>query len=645
VQNYENDFTSLLLHFSFFMYSINVSNYVFSESLEISVIEYRLIQLFEMLEKINTPHFFPSIIFNETFWQLPNEKKLSVLSFNQIDWILQNPIHASFFFVDPGILDVLRSVKVAYFSYSKVDFKSLIDFLRSKNIFSITEFASFGDVQQSPIVALNKLFSDNEEVKQIPVNKNHIDRFDTLAKISAVKFYTRFVKQKNINILVLGSGKDSLYWEFFFKSLKILDTKQKTKILSNLSIFYTSPLQKTLDNFGESFASNPVLNELYTNQQLNLDILDITNFKTKVEFNYIYSCFNLSYQPADIFIKSGRDIYNLVGRLVYTENKDPGITVKKVAEFQSPFSSNTSLEHKDLEAVDIEISANVYTNKKIIDLIEKNLGFLEGTYVRFSSVILNFLIHAVQSLKSNGYIEIWDINETRESLHFQSVYRNNNETVFLPVNYDLYSNILRSFKDITVDVQTRNLQKVLSDELLNVGNEFISLESFIMYLLDTPSAWRKVFTIDHFLHKKELEKIISGSEIFQKFYKNRVLLFGIPSILYKSGYKNFKRKILADPILSKYIDKELLNEPAANNYKNEYLVAMVPNITNQVTEQKYTLITKDKESSQNKDFYQYLERIGFDKDKVMAQINDMWDELLVASKQRMNLSLMEIQKK
>ena len=122
------------------------------------------------------------------------------------------------------------------------------------------------------------------------------------------------------------------------------------------------------------------------------------------------------------------------------------------------------------------------------------------------------------------------------------------------------------------------------------------------------------------------------------------MLFGLPTLLYKTAFKGFKNKILSHSILNKYIDKGVLVIPSANNLQNEYLVAMVPNITKNVGEQKYTLISNELDSSLNKDFYEYLERIGFDKLKVMNVIDELWPDLLRYMGQKINLSLLEIQK-
>jgi hypothetical protein len=621
-----------------------VSNFTFSENLEISVLEHRLKQLFEILEKINTKYFYPSLLFNESFWQAPLDKRISILAHAQYEWLGEKPLQKSSFYKDEIFLELLNSLKVTNFSYSKITLENLIDLLKTKTKFSITQFAPFSDKKEGAVRFLNNIFFGRGfSFDEFYEDFNEINEFDTPAKIAAVKFYAKFTKHTKINALFISIHNNANYIETFLKSLSLIDQKKGTDLLSKSKFFLTDEYQISLDNISENLDNYPTLKKLYDSEQIVLDRIDLNDLDFKEKFDYIFICYGLSIQPTEILINHSNIIYRAVSRLTYINRENPEDAVKKVAEFESPMQDYSNIEADDLIDVDFEVIFDEYKNQRIVDLVDKNYGFPEGKYLKFSENTLSFLVKSIKSLHKDGYIEVWDLNEPIQDLFSIGISRlKKYGGVLIPINFGLYTKILESLSDVKCDFSIQSVNEVISREILADREVFVPLYIYIKFLLGEPEKWKATFNIDNFLLKKELLKQARFLRFFETLKRKRIFFFGLPQFLYNIGFEKFKKKILNHPELSKFINKDNFLNNRIGRYVNEYFVSLTTGVLSGVHERGFTVITNDMNSPHNKNFFEYLEVIGFEKEGIMKVINESWAELGEFSQQNTRLSLFEI---
>lgn len=614
-----------------------MDNFVFSEALEVSIIEHRLMLLFEMLEKADIEFFFPSILFNENFWQAPYEKKLAIISSRQHEWIGSQPVQRSYLYKDNLFLDIIKSIKLTYFSYTQLDLKSILDLFKVKNKFTVSDFAAFGDSENSPIKKLNEIAHRLKEEKE--------RNYELLAKISAVKFYTRFLHNKSITGLVISPSNNLSYWESFFRSIESIEKKQETDLLERLEFYFTEDSEDKVNKLKEEIQEYKVLHGLFTEEKIQIVELNIVDFELHKEFDYINVTRRLETVPTDILIKYNNEIFSTLGRICYTKRKDEKEAIKKVAELESPVTHPLDLTLVELkENVDFEIIFQEYDNEKVVDLISDTYGFLERTYVRFSVLVLTFFVKTIKSLTSNGYMEVWDYNEDDYSKRLLGLFRKDNGSAFTTVNYDLYTSVLKSFSDISADFIVKSYNQVLSEELLDNKGRLISLHKFLIFLSEYKEAWNKFVSPENFIHNAELKKVVKSVKTFATLKNKRILLLGLPTAMYKAGFDKFRQKVLKNDALKKYINKDALGNTNAGSYEAEFMNAFIYNVLEKAP-QKEIFLTNEKNSPQNKEFYEFIDKVGLDREKMMKIVNEYWEVLMMYAEQGSNYAMLEIKGK
>jgi hypothetical protein len=616
-----------------------VDNFVFSKSIEVSILEHRLLNLFELLEKANILYFFPSILFNETFWQLDHERKIVILAINQVDWVGDHPSQRTYFFRDPYFIDLMRTIKLTYFSYSKIDLNALVEVFSTKNKFAFSDFEPFGSEEESPLIQLNKIVEKINGEQEI---ERSAYASPTLAKIDAAKYYSKFLDEKEIKTLIINPIDMLEFWEAFFNSLTLVDQKQKTDVLKKSKFYFALNSQKEIEKLATILEGYPLTNKLFKKKQLICEEIDLVKYEPKKKYNYIFSNRAFNKLPTEILVKYGNSYFNVIGRPAYTKREDETKVIEKITNFQTPEEGKSLLTKEDLENIDFEVQFKEYTNTKVIELIEKNSSVRERLLFRFSVPLLTLLIKLIKSLKEDGIFEIWDHPETQFTRNTLALMRQENGEVHTLIDYKLYNSLLTSFTDIEIFTQIKSLSSVITEEVKDTKHIVLSLDKLISYLKHNQDFWREIFDLKNTVFLEDLNKITKSVKAFQYLKKKRVFLFGLPTLMYKTGFRQFKKKVLKHSKLKDFIDKKYINDNNISSYEKEIIIALVPFLYEKAERNKNITITNDINSDQNKEFYKFLEESGFSKEKVMEVITKNWDELMEFASFASNVKLFEI---
>ncbi len=576
-----------------------------------------MILMFEMLEKVNVIFFFPSILFNETFWQAPYDKKLLIVGSNQVDWVGDNPQQRSFIFRDPYLLEVMRSIKLTYFSYSKLTYSALLEILTVKGSLTLNEFSSLGDIENNPLTLLNSIVRKISGISARKEDNSYTS--PTLAKLSAAKFYTNFIDKERVRALISSATSSINYWENFFSSLETLDSTQNTNLLGKSNFCFTKKNEEELEDLKKDIFSSLLLRQLFENGKIELKVKDIKTYEPQIQYDYIFLNKVLDSIPTEVLIKHNNTVYNVHARLSYTkrndEQKSKEVIQKliKLTENQVKDETKTLIPKEELENLDFEILFKPYSNANAVELLENTLGLKERTIKRFSVHILSLLIKFINSLSPEGYIDIWDHNENEYSSGSLALMRGENGEVYTLVDYALYTTLLDSFEDISIEHSVKDYDDVISQELGDKQKMFITLENFIQYMNADIELWQKFFDINNFIYKEEVLKINKRLKAFEYLKKKKVYLLGWPTVIYNIGFDRFRKKVLSHTKLKDYIEKDNFTFNNMNSYENELILSFIPFIYKKAEKNKEVLISKDLNSPQNRIFYKFLQEVGFDK--------------------------------
>lgn len=594
-----------------------------------------------MLEKVGTLYFFPAILFNETFWQLEHEKRLAILNTNQVGWVGDHPSNRAYLFKDPNFLNVLKSIKLTYFSYSKIDLPALIDILTVKNSYAITDFKPFGDPQESPLIALNKIVKKYSS-KNEPEEQPHAS--PTLAKITAAKYYSRFNKLKQVESLIVSPLSILDFWENFFKSLDLIDKNQNTKLLVSGIFYFAEQNESSKEILLQELEKYHFLKTLFQNKQLIIQTLILSELTVERKYDYIFINKALNTVPADILLKYSNTVFNVLGRVVYTQREDEIKAAEKTAKLAS-LETDTTITDEDIQSIDYEILFREYQNIKAINLLETNFNFRERLMLRFSVPLLSIFVKLVKSLKTNGILEVWDYTETRLSKNTLALMRKDNGEVYTLIDFDMYMSILRSFDDISIDYKTKTLFEVIAEEIPDTKHVFLSLEKIVSYMEVDHEFTRKFFDINNFTYKDEVGKLQNNLKAFEFLKKKKIYLLGIPTLLYKTGFKKFKNNVLKHSKLKDFVEKENFSNRNLKSYEHELVAALIPFTLNKAEKNKTISITRELSAPENAEFYKFLEEAGFDKERIMHVIQERWEELVQFSYFASNIMMLEVSQK
>lgn len=614
---------SKLCHFNGFLklfdVFLNVDNFVFSEELELSIIEHRLTILIEQLSDLGVNIFFPALIYNESFWKLALQKRHSILLNNQIDWAGDKPMNSTFFYLDDFYIDLLKSIKLNFFSYSKVSLETLLQTLKTKTKFSISEYSSFGDSKNN-----NLLFINDLNLKY-PSNQTNTQK-SLLGKIVAIKYYSKFFKKDKIKAFVLIYEFDENFWDNFLASIEKIEEKQNQDILKRSEFYFGFITNAALRSFEEKLTKNKKLQEELERINYKYEVIDFSDFKLKSSFDFILIDGVLSVLPTEVLRLYGRDFYHATNRLTYIDRENQKIAIEKISELTSP-NVEKNIEENDLSNISIEISWEVFENKDFINLISSNKEIIEREFWRESVSILKVLVTIVKSLSQDGFVQIFDYaDEQSNNYNIGLTIDENNLSRFF-VDFNTYLKILNSFEDIKVSFEKMSIKDILAKELYDNKVEITTVDDFLAFLYADRIAGKDFFNIEKFEFNNDLKKIVNDLSKYQSLKKKNMVLFGIPTLLYNTGLNQFNKRIKSLENVNKLLSKRDLILTGQDSFEEELIANILPKIIEEFSRNKNLFIFKDRNSKQNTDFKELLKECLLKEDIVFDFIEKNWDKI------------------
>lgn len=604
-----------------------MDNFNFSKELELSILEHRIELLFEYIEESGNPIFFPAILFNETFWLLPSPKRAAIVGSVQAEWIGEEPLNRTYFYSDIFFLELIKTIKLNYFSYMKFSLSALIDVLKAKNKYAITEYQTFGE----PVN--NNILFRNDFVLKLESQTRSKEQSYT-AKIISVKLYSHFFESKSKKALVLIYQFSIEFWEVFFESLKKVDSKRQTSVLKDSEFYFAFINEASLKTFEKLCAENKFLSDTFSEINFKYDVIDFADFNIKDKFDFVICDKVFSVIPNNIFIKFGEHFYTGLNRLIYTDKTDPKEAVEKVSLFNSPVKDSKEIDIYDIANIDTEISWQIFDNQEIIDLVSENQSIVERNYFRFSLVHLRILITLIKALNPDGIIEVLDycdIGQARGSLGIENDKDGISRMYF---DMDLNENILNSFSDISIVTEKNSIAKLIAKEVYRAGpDEQLRLSTILNYSYTNTEKGKELFEIENFDFAKDLEHLTLPLSKYSFLKRKNIMLLGIPTYLYKTGIRKLTEKVRKEEKLIDLLPTSEINYTNQDDYRKEYLVSAMPNILKILERDKDLFTNFDSESSQNEELIEVLKQIRMKKEGFYNFINKYREELIELQKE------------
>lgn len=610
-----------------------MDNFVFADELELSILEHRTELLLKMLDEVNVEAFYPAIIYNESFWKLGREKKLSILVDRQVSYIGDNPVNKCVFYKDYFYLDIIKSVKVTFFNYTKLSLENFIQILQAKNKFSITDFESFGSKKGKTLSFVNEIILLQKDQKKI--NNEKI----LLSKVESLKFFTKFRSHKEINALILIYQFDSIFWSTFFESLEKLNQSQKTDLNKKskfMFLFTEKPTyEKDLEKLLEIKRS--------TNYSIEAENINIFDLELRDKYDFIYLDALISTLPTDIVTKYGKNYYNAHGRLTYTDRSDPKKALEDIAILESPIKQLDKIDLGILENIDFELTWRLFNRKESINILETAQVIHERSVFRFSIESLKLILNLIKASKKGSLIHIWDYSENYFTKYQLGIFKDENRISRFLFDFELNQKILALFEDIQVETKIYSASEILSTEILEDKDNFVRLEEVMDFVNFDKTTLQDFFDVKNYSFYSDLKSMTRGLNFFKNLREKNVMLFGLSSLLYDTGFKSFKKKVKSSDKLSSLLesDKEFENYHLGS-YEKEYYRNILPRISEKIDENKGILITKDRNNKNNKELLNLLDELSINPDFFFDFINKNWEEISNLSKYKASYKLLEI---
>lgn len=593
-------------------------NFVFSTELELSVIEHRLVTLFNLMEKNEVYYFYPALVFNETFWQLPLQKRISIITLNQSDWCGDNPINKSIFTYDPFILDLVKSVKLSYFNYTKINLESLVNILKTKNKFEITEFTSFGDIKNTQKI-VNDINFRKEDYKY---NKRFSKSL--FGKILAINFYTELKAKLKYEPLIVTYNFSFDIWENFFQSLKkILETK-KENYLNSLKFTVIFISKYGHEYFLQEVEQYPALNYAINKGIIIHEYIEITEISPKHKYDFIFFDEIISILPTEIFVKYGHDFFHQTARILYYDRKNEKEALENIGLINSPLSSKISPDI--INKLAYEISWEKYDNPKLFELLENVETIREKNIITISIIALKFIVLMIQNLKSGGTLHILDYCRQNSNLFFED--NNGFQRLFINENY--YQGILESFEDLKIEFASKSIDIIISEEIFDNEEETFVAGDLVSFLTENKEASREFFAEQNFNFYEKLKRITEKYKLYSFIKSKGIFTFGIGTLLYKLGflkfYNNFKKEINI-PFLQNNVESKNLG-----SYAKEIIVEIIPIIIDKLSANSDLIISFIPDSKINDEIKKILDEVYLKPSTFFKNINKFKESILQKKK-------------
>lgn len=596
-----------------------MDNFVFSSQLEVGIIEYRLISLMKMMEELGVFVFYPALIFNESYWLNEVPKRKRIFETQQQDWIGAHPINQTYFFYDPYFLEIVRSLKVSLFTYSKVDLATLIDILKTKNKFAITDYAEFGDAVKSPIKfvndAFNSIYGD--------INSNNPNS-ETFGKILAIKIFAQLVKHNSFELLVISGNKNQELIVTLINSLKIIEETKNLRLLDKLQVSLL-----VFDSSENLHTVSKSINEaISADFKLKIvDIFDPYSFNLKNDYDYIILDNVLSKVPSNIIKKFDKTYFCLNGRLVTKERGSIEKSIEFVSKLQSPIKDYSDIKAEETDQLDFELSWNNLNDEQLINLIEQVYTVTENKIYKFSLIILKCIVESIKHTKNEGKVYLLDLTDGIMGQYMIGLKLQEN-CFRTSLSLDLYKKFLESFEDLNISIKSDAFQNVILEELFDDKSKYTDSNRILELIKSKPALSKELFDIDNFSIKNDLIKIESKYKL-NTFMKDKGLgSFGIENKLFESGFEKFKKDLRNIEILNSLLDDiNSFKLPQTKSYSKGIIIYLIPKFLNELTDLKSKFISKTESDPVNSDFNSLLDKYGLIRSKIYLFLNKYWNEM------------------
>ncbi len=597
-----------------------MENFVFAEELELSVVEHRLITLFELMEKHGVKVFYPALIFNETFWLLPIEKRISIIEHSQKDWLDDHPIHDAVFYIDPFYIDLIKSIRLTYFSYTRIKFEQLLEIFKIKNKYSINPFVSFSDYNNVQHI-LNELILRSEYFKYLPSQSKIL-----LGKIFAIDFYTHYNNKKNYKYLILTYNFSFDIWENFFESIDKIASSKNEDLTKNVEFLIIFLSKFGYQQFHKNLENYKALSRAIEAGIITHDYISIEDISPTKKYDYIIFDEILSLTPTEILIKYEREYYHRFGRLVYTDRHDEKTALDKITIIQSHITSE--IETQLIDNLYYELIWQNYRNPQLIDFIEKCVTIFEREMFTLSIIGLHLTTVMIKHLKHGGKLQVLDYYNERP-LHL--LYNDKYGLLRFILNSNQYISILSSFSDIQVNLQLKPIDHLLKEEILENKEEVFYLGDLLHFLVEDPKLFREFFDEKNFTFYDTLKNLLKKYKFYYFLRSKKIFTFGLGTLLYIVGYNRFYKTF-------KQITKiELLPEVSKvqiyESYTREVLVSMAPILVEKFKDNQDIIISFNPNSKVNEQINKILQESYIKIDEFFNFINKYQDKIVETAKE------------
>lgn len=596
--------------------------------------------LLGILEKTEVNFFYPYLLFNETFWLQGYQKRVAIIAGDQPEWVGDDPAGFTKFYGDPFFLELLKSVKLTYFTYTKITFDELIKIFQSKNKFAVTDFYRFGDETNSPIAFANAITTQYALENN---NRVRIPELNSLSKILAVKIYSSFESKEKINILSFFAKPNISFWENFLDSILTLDEAKNTQTASKINLTLLTHSVVSKNALQHELEISDIPDELKEN--IILEKVDLEDLNLRENYDYILFENFFSTTPTDIIYKYGTKFYEAIGRITVVDRTDPKEAVELVADLTSPVKDFTKLHLEDILKLDFEIIWKELNNEIIQEFLQEDSLIVERNFIRFSLLNLKVLVNAFKQLNEKGFLHIIDFCETPLSQYGYGIFIEQDGTIRTEFPEELYKTILNSFDDISLNYSSELVNKILASEILKNEGDFIKVSDITSYIGNNIDFGRKFFDLENFEYKNELKKHIIGLKSNFSMKKRNIMLLGIPTYLYNSGLAKLTSFLRKDPVFAKYFEgNEFIKSNNLNSYDKEFIVFMIPKIMKDLEKIDNSLFTNKTETSQNDNFIKILQYYGLNPANCIKLIVENWEEIKQESLNSRQYKLIEVTK-
>lgn len=564
-----------------------MNKYILSDELEISVIEHRLLQIYFICEKSAVEFFYPGIIFNESFWRLERQKRYAILTTDALfGWLDTEGTHLTKLYLDGEYLEIIKTLKLIYQPNTKVSLVEFVELL-TKEGKKQKKFYSFGDINNSPLIFINKLVASLtknnrslENTTQVAPEKQNTKVLfyrnnvysELIGKSFALDIYAKYEQTELVQDVLFFLNHDSS--EIFLDILRAFKKifTDNPKQLENVCKFYiVHEKHFNISNYEEKI--NNVFpkgeNELWTFAEVE----DFIDLKPTIDLDYILCIDVLSNLPSEIIYKSTTDYYLLKGRVVVKTN--PDVNKEQLLEkLSSPNKFSQTYTKEELDMLDLEV-VYVQNSQKILSVMPaQELPYKDdNSYARFSPGKLAFLIKLLKALKPNGTFHLIDLEENifnSKKLEFPK-----NSLGFYEnfINFEYYIHNLNVFSDLNFNYFYKGLNESLSTILYEKENYLYSNKALKFAIEENKKFFGDLFAIKNLEKNVELTKILKKLRKYSFLKNQKIPFLGLGSLIYKYGFGRLKKKLAnVYPENKVFVDMRFMN---SKSYNKEILLNII----------------------------------------------------------------------